>query len=165
MDENAPPTLDEVLDVSAVPVDSSFGTPVESGKAGENNSRYAPTLVIERPKSEGISLDMPNETDWKVTVRKPEEKKTVSVPKRRLSKLLLFILMLFVGFATVYWMKLEPVYSKTRSILNQIALSILSKTQPMKHPEQPTSLPTERPAQESQFKKEMREHLKRMLGE
>ncbi|MCX7703583.1 MAG: hypothetical protein N2234_05730 [Planctomycetota bacterium] len=158
----APPLVEEALDVSAAPVESSFGTG-ESGPSENNDrsSRFQPTLVIERPKSEGLSLDMSEGTNWKVTVRKPEEKKVVQVPKKRLSKALLVVFLLFLGLCGVYWMKVEPVHSKVKSFLHHIRAFFAGETEGERTFTPPDGMIKE----ESDFKKKMREHLKRVLGE
>lgn len=123
---------------------------------------YEPTLIIEKPQGQPLSLDAPADKDWKITVRRPEE--SLLVPNKRLSRTLLLVLLLFLAFGICYWLKVEPIRGKTDSVLKELILMIKSKTATTTTTANSPPKDESKP-QESEFKKNLRKHLKRILGE
>jgi len=144
---------DEFYEVEAEPVTSEHSSPAESAPM----NGYEPTLIVERPRGQPLSLDAPANGDWKITVRRPEG--SLSVPKRRLSKMLILLFLLFLAFGICYWLKVEPVRGKTDSFLKELILLVMEKPRTTTSP----SIRKEMRTEESEFKKSLRKHLKRIL--
>ena len=144
---------DKFYEVDVEPVTSEHSTPAESASL----DGYEPTLIVERPRGQPLSLDAPVGEDWKITVRRPED--SISVPKKRLSKILLLFFLLFLAFGICYWLEVEPIRSKTDYFLKKVILLVMEKTGMTTSP----SVREESRTEESEFKKSLREHLKRIL--
>lgn len=158
-ERSTPPIVSEQLyDVDVEPVSSSR----PASDVGEMKG-YEPTLIIEKPQQEALSLEAPEESNWKITVKKPES--TLAVPRKKLPKFLFIVFILFAVFGLFYWARVEPIRGKTDSLLRRLALLLVSRTESVT-PERPKEEREEKEeVQESMFKKELRRHLERILGE